>query len=84
MEAKLKSFQDTRTLPASVIVDAVPQRNRYGKVVYWARLRPHDTNEAERRNRLAWESTGEPVARIGEVDLRRRVPEKEVRSLSLS
>jgi len=69
-------------LPSSVVIDAVPQRNRYGSVVYWPRVRPASERNIGLRDAAAVRDTGKKVVWIGEVDLKRRVAERDV-SLSL-
>ncbi|WVF69314.1 hypothetical protein IAT40_004090 [Kwoniella sp. CBS 6097] len=74
----LLSSYHTTTLPDHIVIDAVPQRSNDGfRIFWWARVRPVDqTFEALRG--IAKAHTGREPKKIGEIDLRRRVAEKDI------
>ncbi|WVQ96814.1 hypothetical protein IAU59_003921 [Kwoniella sp. CBS 9459] len=74
----LLSSYHTAILPSRIIVDAVPQRMRDGtRISWWARIRPTDQTFDSLAS-IAVADTGRQPQKIGEIDLRRRIAEKDI------
>ncbi|WVW84507.1 hypothetical protein I302_106541 [Kwoniella bestiolae CBS 10118] len=64
-------------LPPRLLIDAVPFRSRDGRVIHRAKIRSRYVNFAQLADQ-AREETGKEMQKIGEIDLRRRVSEKDI------
>ncbi|KAK4685430.1 hypothetical protein P7C73_g4715, partial [Tremellales sp. Uapishka_1] len=68
---------DERMIPAKVVVDAIPQRVRNGQV-WWPTLRSPVEQVVRKRDQSVKIETGVEPAEIGEVDLRKYIPDSEI------
>ncbi|WWD04716.1 hypothetical protein V865_002787 [Kwoniella europaea PYCC6329] len=64
-------------LPARIYIDAVPALSRDGRSNFRAKIRPRHISFKQLYDQ-AKEETGKDMTQIGELDLRRRVPEKDI------
>ncbi|WWC88819.1 uncharacterized protein L201_003732 [Kwoniella dendrophila CBS 6074] len=65
-------------LPSQISIDAVPSLSRDGQKLFWrVKIRPENLDFNYMANQLRQE-TGKDLQQIGQIDLRRRVPEKHI------
>ena len=80
MYRAMRTGGDRQPLPRSITVYASPKISRFGKLVWWAHIL--EQNQAWHKIvQRSLRDTGRQAVHLDEIDLGRRVPEKDVSAL---